>query len=195
MTTEGITTFSAFIRFLSCMNSLSAEGAHLAISCHTMTTFLFARSPLMFNDVWEITEGISTVTALTGLSLCRSSIVSNKLCPSVERYFTFTESTCFSLMYPVRFHKTWHKGESFPTCVASIGFLFCVCSLMDNEHYLCSHCMCGVSLCVNFLMFNESWFLRIGFSVRTKGVFPIGNHWYAMRKAFWLKALPPSVQP
>lgn len=149
----------------------------------------------MYNDVWEITEGISTVTALTGLSLCRSSIVSNNLCPFVEGYFTFTESMFLPRVYLLRFHKIWHKGESFPTRVTSIGSLFCVCSLMDNEHYLCSHCMCGVSLCVNSLMFNEFWFLQTGFSVCTKGLFPVGNHWCPLRQAFWLKTLPPSVQP
>lgn len=177
-----MTTFTAFIRFLFCMNCylLRVHIWQQAVPQWLHSCLLGAHPCLMMSE--GVTEAISTVTVLTGFSPGRSSLVSNKPWPFVEGYFTFTESTCLSHVYLLMFHiwvLWWTVGIVFVVkaspVTACIGFPSCVNSLC--------------------LMSPDFWEQDFPHSVHTKGVFPVWNCWYAMRQAFRLKALPHSVQP
>lgn len=161
---------------LSLLHKLSVTSwgiCTLAAGCSIRTTFPPARSPLICNDVWGVTEGICTVTILTGFP-CKSSLVSKKLGPFVHLP---TESTCFSLVCVLLCLASVAVGEkALPRCL-SLWALSSRSRFFDEQWALSlwwrlsySHCTHKFSLCVNSLRFRESWFLcsRFSQSVHTK---------------------------
>ena len=93
---------------------LPAEGAYLPPSCPTRGMFLSSRGLLLWDGVWTATEGICTVTTLTGLFLCTISLGCDGLRCFEKASSNLTESPRFSLACSIPLwytrHDKWEKA-------------------------------------------------------------------------------------
>lgn len=100
--------------FSSVQILLSAEGAYLPPSCPTRVMFSSSRGLSLWDGVWVATEGICTVTTLTGFFLCTISLGRDGLRCFEKGFSNLTESPRFSLACSIPLwytrHDKWEKA-------------------------------------------------------------------------------------